>query len=430
MLQYQLSRRNLFQLGSVGLLNFGLADYLKLKANDEVNSKAKAQSIIYIYLPGGFAAQETFDPKPLAPVEYRGPLSSIETSLAGIRFGEYLKQTAKIADKITVIRSTTHGETAHERGTNNMFTGWRPSPALQYPSIGSVISHELGVRKNLPPYVSVPNVPNEFAGAGYLSHSYSSFSLGSNPEDPNFKVRDLRLPDGISVERFEKRKKILETVNNSDFYRRNSESDSLKAVDKFYQNAFDIINSTPAVEAFDLSKEDDKIKETYGKNAAGMRMLLSRRLVEAGVRFITLTYGGWDMHDNIANGIQNQVPIFDQAYAALINDLDQRGLLDSTLVVIGTEFGRTPKINPTAGRDHWPKVFSTVMAGGGIKRGLVYGESDATSNDVSRDPVSPESWAATMYHLLGIDYEKTLMAPGDRPVKIIDNGKHIKELLI
>jgi hypothetical protein len=424
-----LNRRTSLGLGLLGFGGFGLSDYFRLRAEEKLDKKAKAQSVIYIYLPGGFAAQETFDPKPFAPVEYRGPLSSIETAIPGIRFNEHLKETAKIADKITVIRSTTHGETAHERGTNNMFTGYRPSPALQYPSIGSVISHELGVRKNLPPYVSVPNVANEFAGAGYLSHSFSSFSLGSNPEDPNFKVRDLRLPDGISVERFEKRKKILELVNDSDFYRRNSQSDSLKAVDKFYQNAFDIINSTPAVEAFDLSKEDDKLKESYGKNAAGMRMLLSRRLVEAGVRFVTLTYGGWDMHDNISGGIQNQLPIFDKAYAALINDLDQRGLLDSTLVIIGTEFGRTPKINNTAGRDHWPKVFSTVMAGGGIKRGIVYGESDATSADVSRNPVSPESWAATVYHLLGVDYNKTLMAPGDRPVKIIDNGKHIEEIL-
>ncbi len=425
-----LNRRTSIRLGLLGLGGFGLSDYYRLQAEDQLNKKAKAQSVIYIYLPGGFAAQETFDPKPFAPVEYKGPLSSIETSIPGIKFNENLKETAKIADKIAVIRSTTHGETAHERGTNNMFTGYRPSPALQYPSIGSVISHELGVRKNLPPYISVPNVANEFAGSGYLSHSFSSFSLGSNPEDPNFKVRDLRLPDGITIQRFEKRKKILELINDSDFYHRNSQSDSLKAVDKFYQNAFDMINSASAVEAFDLSKEDEKIKEMYGKNAAGMRMLLSRRLVESGVRFVTLTYGGWDMHDNIASGIQNQLPIFDKAYAALINDLDQRGLLDSTLVVIGTEFGRTPKINNTAGRDHWPKVFSTVMAGGGIKRGIVYGESDATSADVSRNPVTPESWAATVYHLLGVDYNKTLMAPGDRPVKIIDNGKHIEEILI
>lgn len=424
------NRRDILSLGSLSSISFTFFDYRKLFAQEESINKPKAQSVIYIYLPGGFAAQETFDPKPFAPVEYRGPTNSIETSIPGIRFNEHLSNTAKIANKITVIRSTTHGETAHERGTNNMFTGYRPSPAIQYPSIGSVISHELGIRKSLPPYVTVPSSPNEFAGAGYLSHSFSSFSLGSNPEDANFKVRDLKLPDNITIDRFEKRKRMLDIVNSSEFRNRNKDSDAIKAVDSFYENAFDLMNSSPAIEAFDLSKETEEMKESYGKNAAGMRMLLSRRLVEAGVRFISMTYGGWDMHDNIAGGIQNQLPAFDRAYAALINDLDNRGLLDSTLVVIGTEFGRTPKINPTAGRDHWPKVFSTVMAGGGIKRGVVYGESDAVSTDVAQNPVGPESWAATIYHLMGIDYTKALMAPGDRPVKIIDNGKHIQDIII
>jgi hypothetical protein len=430
MLLYNNNRRNFLKIGSLIGLNFSLSDYLRLQAAENIKENHSAQSVIYIYLPGGFAAQETFDPKPLAPVEYRGPINSIETSIPGVRFNEHLPNTAKIANKITVIRSTTHGETAHERGTNNMFTGWRPSPAIQYPSMGSVVSHELGIRKSLPPYVTVPSSPNEFAGAGYLSHSFSSFSLGSNPEDPNFKVRDLKLPDNITTDRFEKRKRMLDIVNNSEFRNRNKDSDAIKAVDSFYENAFDLMNSSPAIEAFDLSKEKEETRVAYGKNSAGMRMLLSRRLVEAGVRFITMTYGGWDMHDNIAGGIQNQLPAFDQAYAALINDLDDRGLLDSTLVVIGTEFGRTPKINPTAGRDHWPKVFSTVMAGGGIKKGVIYGESDATSTDVAQNPVGPESWAATIYHLMGIDYTKALMAPGDRPVKIIDNGKHIQDIII
>lgn len=423
-----LKRRDYLKVGVLGC-GLTLADYFRLQASDEINSKAKAKSVIYIYLPGGFSAQETFDPKPFAPIEYKGSLNSISTNIPGLQLSEYLKDTAKIADKITIVRSMTHGEAAHERGTNNMFTGYRPSPAIQYPSMGSIVSHELGVRKNIPPYITIPSSPNEFAGAGYLSNSYSSFSLGGNPEDASFKVRDLKLPDGIDNQRFEKRKKMLELVNDSDFNKINKNSDSLKALDTFYNNAFDLMNSTSAVEAFDLSKENDAIKEVYGKNAAGMRMLLSRRLIEAGVRFVTLTYGSWDMHDNINNGIQNQLPNFDKAFSALINDLDQRGLLDSTLVIVGTEFGRTPKINITAGRDHWPKVFSTVMAGGGVKRGFVYGQSDATSADVLENPVSPENWAATIYHLLGIDYDKHLYAPGNRPVKIIDNGKHIQEIL-
>ena len=420
-------RRSFLQVGSIAGINLSLANYLKLQADDKIE-KPKANSVIYIYLPGGFAAQETFDPKPLAPLEYRGSLKHINTVLPAVKFSEHLKETAKIADKINVIRSMTHGETAHERGTNNMFTGWRPSPALQYPSMGSVVSHELGVRDNLPPYVTVPNVPNEFAGSGYLSKSHSSFSLGSNPEDPNFRVRDLKLPGNVGIERFEHRKKILEIVTKR--FNSTQNSDQVTAMDTFYSNAFEMLNSKQATEAFDLNKENEKTKEAYGKNSAGMRLLLSRRLIEAGVRFVTVTYGGWDMHQNIATSIGNSPPSFDKAFSALIKDLDQRGLLESTLVCISTEFGRTPKINKDAGRDHWPKVFSTVMAGGGTKQGIVHGSSDSTNTDVLDNPVTPENWGATIFNLLGIDYTKNLMAPGDRPVKIIgEGGEPIKEII-
>lgn len=421
------NRRNFIGVGSLGYLGLNLGDYLNLKADDKVDNKASAQSVIYIYLPGGYAHQETFDPKPNAPVDYRGPLSSIQTSIPGIYFSQYLPEMSKIANKISVIRSMTHSETAHERGTNNMFTGYRPSPALQYPSLGSVVSQQLGVRNNLPPYVSVPNVPNEFAGAGYLSHSYSSFSLGGNPEDANFKVRDLRLPDGIDLKRFDKRRAMLDVVNKE--FNDKQKSDSLDSMNSFYQNAYDIMNSSKAIESFDLNKEDDNTKNSYGKNSAGMRLLLSRRLIEAGVRFVTVTYGGWDHHDNIATNISSQLPPFDQALSSLINDLDNRGLLDSTLVCVSTEFGRTPKINPTAGRDHWPRVFSTLMAGGGIKKGVVHGSSNETASEPQDDPVSVEDWGATIYNLLGIDHTKSLIAPGNRPVKIIDNGRPILDLI-
>jgi hypothetical protein len=423
-----MNRRNFLTIGGLGGLGLSLPSYLKAKAEDAINPNAKAQSVIYIYLPGGMSHQESFGPKPLAPVEYRGPLSVVKTNLTGEVFSQYLPETAKIADKITVINSMTHSETAHERGTNNMFTGYRPSPALQYPSFGAIVSHELGVRNNLPPYVSVPQVANEFAGTGYLSSSYSSFSLGSNPESPNFKVRDLRLPDDITLKRFDKRREMLDIVNNK--FSKEQASDKLTALDTFYENAFDLMSSDSAINAFDLNQEDDKTKDMYGKNAAGMRMLLSRRLVEAGVRFVTMTYGGWDHHDGIAGQMQRNLPPFDKAFGALINDLDNRGMLDSTLVIVGTEFGRTPKINPTSGRDHWPKVYSTVLAGGGIKRGLIYGKSDATGSEPSENPVDIADWAATIYSLVGIDPNKVLMAPGSRPVKIIDGGKLIKDIVV
>jgi hypothetical protein len=428
-----LGRRGFLSVGTIGALGISLADVLRMEnAKADIKNYASregtAKSVIYIYLPGGAAHQETFDPKPFAPVEYRGPLGSIETSIPGVRLGEMLTHTAKVVDKIAICRSMTHGEAAHERGTHNMFTGYRPSPALQYPSMGSVVAHEFGPRNNLPPYVCIPNQPNEFAGTGYLSSSYAGFSLGSDPADKNFQVRDLSLPGGVDGGRFDKRRRMLDVVNG--YFREKEKSDSLDALDTFYDRAYSLISSQQAREAFDMAKEPDAIKEEYGRNQAGMRMLLARRLVEAGVRFVTLTYGGWDMHDNIQNGIKNQVPALDQGFATLIRDLDRRGLLSSTLVCIGSEFGRTPKINNLAGRDHWPKVFSVVMAGGGIKQGIVYGSSNATASEPEDDPLTVEDWATTIYDRLGIVADKELMAPGDRPIEIVDGGKVRKELIV
>ena len=428
-----LGRRGFLSVGTIGALGISLADVLRMeKAKADIKNYASregtAKSVIYIHLPGGAAHQETFDPKPFAPVEYRGPMGSIETSIPGVRLGEMLPHTAKVVDKIAICRSMTHGEAAHERGTHNMFTGYRPSPALQYPSMGSVVSHEFGPRNNLPPYVCIPNQPNEFAGAGYLSSSYAGFSLGSDPADKNFQVRDLSLPGGVDAGRFDNRRRMLDVVNG--YFREKEKSDSLDALDTFYDRAYSMISSQQAREAFDMAKEPDAIKDEYGRNQAGMRMLLARRLVEAGVRFVTLTYGGWDMHDNIQNGIKNQVPALDQGFATLIRDLDRRGLLSSTLVCIGSEFGRTPKINNLAGRDHWPKVFSVVMAGGGIKQGIVYGSSNATASEPEDDPLTVEDWATTIYDRLGIVADKELMAPGDRPIEIVDGGKVRKELII
>ena len=426
-------RRGFLTVGAVGGLGLSLGEFLRLEAaRGEANpgtppKQATASSVIYIYLPGGFAQQETFDPKPHAPVDYRGPLGSIETTLPGVRFGELLPHTAKIADKLAICRSMTHGEAAHERGTHNMFTGYKPSPALQYPSFGSVISHEFGPRENLPAYVCIPNQPNEFAGSGYLSSAYSGFSLGADPADGSFKVRDLNLPEGIDGARFDKRRRMLDVVN--DHFRQHEKSDSLDALDTFYQRAYGLISSTKAQEAFDLKKEPDALKDEYGRNQAGMRMLMSRRLVESGVRFVTLTYGGWDHHDNIEKNMRSQTPAFDQGFATLIRDLDRRGLLASTLVCVGTEFGRTPKLNPTAGRDHWPKVFSIAMAGGGIKGGIVHGSSNATASEPENDPLTVEDWATTIYDRLGIDARKELMAPGARPVEIVDGGKVVSQLI-
>ena len=424
------SRREFMHVGLVGGLGLTLADFMRIKAHGAQKYyetvEGPAKSVIHIYLPGGMAHQESFDPKPYAPLEYRGPFKSIKTKIPGVHFSENFEETAKIADKITVCRSMTHGEAAHERGTHNMFTGYKPSPAIKFPSIGSVVSHEYGSRKNLPPYVCVPNVPNEFAGSGYLSSSYGPFGLGSDPAQENFKVRDLSLPKEISNDRFSKRRSLLDTVD--DHFRQVEKSDALGAMDKFYHDAYSLISSREAREAFDMTKESDQIKERYGQNKAGQRMLLARRLVESGVRFVSLTYGGWDMHQNIEAGFNKQGPELDKAYAALISDLDERGMLDSTLVMMSSEFGRTPKINKDSGRDHYPRVFSVALAGGGIARGQVYGASDAFATAPEDNPLSVEDLATTVYNRIGIVADKELMAPGDRPMEIVDGGKVIKEL--
>jgi hypothetical protein len=419
------NRREFLFVGLIGSLGLTLADVFKLQAQP-ASGAARAKSVINIFLPGGIAAQESFDPKLLVPIEYRGPLGTVKTKLDGVYFAEQLKHTAEIADKICVVRAMTHGEADHGRGTHNMFTGWRPSPAVQYPSIGSIVSHELGSRNNLPPYVCIPTQPNEYAGTGFLGSAYGPFSLGADPADGGFKVRDLNLAHDVSEGRFAERRE-MRTVVDAHFSSL-EKSDALDGMDAFYQRAFALMSSSQARAAFDLKQEPDKLRDEYGRHAAGQRMLLARRLVEAGVRFVSLTYGGWDHHDNIRAGISNQMPAFDQAFAALIRDLDTRGMLDSTLVLVTTEFGRTPKINQTGGRDHYPKVFSIVMAGGGIKRGCVHGSTDAIGTEPNDNPLTVPDYAATIYSLLGIDWEKTLLA-GSRPVKIIKDGEIATGLL-
>jgi uncharacterized protein (DUF1501 family) len=429
---YSPNRRDFLAVGALTGMGLTLADYFQLKqARAEQKNydfvEAKAKSVIHIFLPGGISHQETFDPKPYAPIEYRGELGSIPTKIPGEVFSETLPQTAQMADKITVIRSMSHGEAAHERGTHNMFTGYRPSPALVFPSMGSVVSHEYGPRNNLPPYVCIPNQPNEFAGTGYLSSSFGPFSLGSDPAAQGFAVRDLNLPGGIDAGRFERRRTALEAVNAH--FAKKEKSDVLSAMDTFYERAYSLISSQPARDAFNIAAEPEAIRNEYGRHEAGQRMLLARRLVAAGVRFVTLTYGGWDMHVNITPGMRGSMPAFDQAFATLIRDLDRTGLLNDTLVMVSSEFGRTPKINATAGRDHWPKVFSVVLAGGGIKRGSIFGASNPVASEPDKDEIGPADLATTIYYQLGIIADKELMAPGDRPIEIVDGGKVRKELL-
>jgi uncharacterized protein (DUF1501 family) len=293
--------------------------------------------------------------------------------------------------------------------------------------MGSVVSHEYGPRNNLPPYVCVPNVPNEFASTGYLSSSFAPFSLGSDPAAGGFKVLDLNLAGGVDDARFTRRRTALEAVN--DYFAKKEKSDALGAMNTFYDRAYSLISSQAAREAFNIDAESPGVRDEYGRNQAGQRMLMARRLVAAGVRFVSLTYGGWDMHNQITASMKQQLPAFDQAFSTLITDLERNGLLDTTLVMVSSEFGRTPKINGTAGRDHWPKVFSVVLAGGGIKRGSIFGSSNSTASEPEEEEIGPADLATTVYHQLGIVADKELMAPGDRPIEIVDGGQVRKGLL-
>jgi uncharacterized protein (DUF1501 family) len=430
-MSFSTSRRGFLTVGFAGGLGLSLPELFRLRKaqadlKDYDHIEAKAKSLIHIFLPGGMAHQESFDPKPYSPIEYRGELGVIKTAIPGEVFCQTLPKTAAVADRLTVVRSMTHGEAAHERGTHNMFTGYKPSPALIFPSMGSVVSHEYGPRNNLPPYVCIPNQPNEFAGTGYLSSAFAPFSLGADPASNGFKVRDLSLPAGVDEPRAQRRRSALEAVN--EHFRQREKSDALEAMNTFYDRAYSLISSQEAREAFNIEAEEAAVRDEYGRNAAGQRMLMARRLVAAGVRLVSLTYGGWDMHTNIAGGMNNQMPAFDQAYSTLIKDLERNGLLDETLVVVSSEFGRTPKINGNRGRDHWPKVFSVVLAGGGLTKGQIYGSSNATASEPEIDPLGPEDLATTLYHQLGIVADKELMAPGDRPIEIVKGGKVRKEL--
>lgn len=385
----------------------------------------KADAVIQIYLGGGLSHIDTFDPKPDAPVDVRGPFRSIATKVDDQRFGELCRNLAKIADKLTVVRSVTHTEAAHERGAHNMLTGYRPSPAIVYPSFGSVVSHELGVRNNLPPYVCIPTARQVDLGTGYLSSAYGAFSVGGEPSRSGFSVKDLGSSVKLSEARVARRRRMLEELD-AGFA---GDADGVRATKAFYQQAWRLIDSPEAQKAFKIELENKKTRDRYGRGVIGQRLLLARRLVAAGVRFVAIPFGGWDNHENISTALRSRMPAVDQALAALVADLDERGMLDRTMVVLSTEFGRTPQVNGNRGRDHWPRAFSVVAAGGGLKRGCFHGRTDPNGSAPEENPVSPADLAATMFTQLGIDPTRRLMSPGDRPIDIVRDGRVIREIL-
>lgn len=432
------SRRDFLKVGALSTLGLTLGDYFMLQdaaAQAAVPSDVlvsgpapitKAQSVIFIYMSGGMSHMDSFDPKPYAPIEYRGELGTVNTNTGDVFSGQ-LGRLAAVADKMAVIRSVTHGEAAHERGSHNMITGFKPSPAITYPSYGSVVSHHFGSRNDLPGYIAVPAADIPDMGTGYLSSAFGAFSVGGEPQDPNFRVRDLNLPAGVTPERMEGRRNLLQAVDAH--FNALEKSDALTAMNSYYERAYSLISSQKAREAFDITQEAAEMRDMYGRHNFGQRLLLSRRLVEAGARFVSVSDGGWDHHKNIKGAMSGQLPYVDQGLAALLTDLSNRGLLESTLVVLTTEFGRTARLNQDGGRDHWPKVFSMVMAGGGIKGGVIHGMSDPRGAEPANDPVGPGDIGSTIYTLLGINPGDRIMSAGNRPIDITRDGKPISSII-
>ncbi len=423
------SRRDFLALGScAGLSLLGLPLRLTAAAPDRPRRReARADGVIHIHLGGGLSHIDTFDPKPDAPAEVRGPWSPIKSKLDGEPLSQLLPRTARIADKITVIRSVTHTEAAHDRGTHTVLTGYQPSPAIDYPSLGAVVSHELGSRSELPAYVCSPSAGRAL-GSGYLPQAFGPFGVGGNPSSSSFRVKDLAAPKGVDEARRERRRQLLADLDAGCGTLHQAEA--VAASEAFYQQAHALIESREAREAFNLAAESDKAKDAYGRTTLGMSCLLARRLIAGGARYVTANLGGFDHHERIQSGLAARMVEVDRAFAALVSDLDERGMLDRTVVMLTSEFGRTPHINKDGGRDHWSRVFSVALAGGGFARGMAFGRSNATGAEVEENPVRPADLAATVFSMLGIDPHKKLLAPGDRPIDIVRGGRILNEVLM
>ena len=431
-----MNRRSAMQIGFCGSLGLSMADLLRAAESPAVKA-APAKSVIHLQLPGGMASQESWDPKPEASVDYRGPFGVTKTN-TGDLFSDRFPKTAQIADKITVIRSCHCSIPDHGQAQYHLNTGYLPTTVIDYPQMGAIVSKLYGPREGMPPYVAIPDVINSTGGTGYLSSKYGAFGLGTSPDrSGNFKVKDMTLPGELKQEHFQRRRSIRSIVEKQ---LRDAEADAstLDSMDDFYKQAYSLISSPESKEAFSLEKESEDIRELYGvgqftgpyASLVGGKLLLARRLVEAGVRFLSIDNGAnWDDHIGIQGSFQQKAPELDHAIAGFITDMDRRGLLKDTLVMITTEFGRTPKINKDSGRDHWARSYSMILAGGGITRGQIYGASDAIASEPAQKPVSLEDFLYTVYHQIGIDANEELLAFGTRPIEIVKGGKLVQGLL-
>jgi uncharacterized protein DUF1501 len=438
------SRRSFLRAGILGAAGLALPELLRAEACG-ATSKVRNPSVIILWMRGGPSHIDMWDPKPDAPTEYRGEFGVNPTSVRGIQLSDLLPMCGRIMDRWSIIRSLHHEDAGHSSGDQICFTGYPsgPNPDENHmPSCGSIVSKQLGhLTPELPSFVMIPRmVPG--TGSAYLGVAHKPFETGVDPAVPGpFRLPNFVLPAGVTLERVGDRRALL---SGFDHLRREADlSGQVEAMDRFHQRAWEILTSPAARDAFDLDKEPETVRERYGfmppfdpkaANRCGapawsQRILLARRLVEAGVRLVTVDLRWWDTHVKGFESLRlGFLPRFDRAYSALIEDLDARGLLDSTLVIAWGEFGRTPKVNNDAGRDHYPNVFSAALAGGPVKGGRVVGESDAKGAFPKTNPKTPQDVLATLYRHLGIDTEKQYVSASGRPHPVLQSGSPIEDL--
>ena len=428
------TRRDFLRIGALAPLGLSLGNLLSLEkasaaAPPGASPKSpRAKSVLLIYLGGGISHHDTFDLKPDALEEIRGKYKSIPTSVTGLRVCELLPNMAKAMDKVCLVRSGTHENDHHETATNWVLCGKFGSPFGDHPAMGAIVAHETGFSGKVPPYVAVPKNPSftwELGKSAWLGGRFESFKAG-NPNDKSWTVRDLACPAAVTPASLERRRTLLEAVDTLSTHIK--ENDQIVTFDEFSRKAAEMILSPDAQRAFALDQESAKLRDTYGRTEFGQSCLLGRRLVESGVRFVTVNYGGWDHHSKIFQNLDKKLPDLDQGLAALFTDMHERGSLAETLVLVMGEFGRTPKVNKDAGRDHWGRAGSILFAGAGVQGGRVIGATDKDGAFVTERPVRPPDVCYTVYEALGIDPRKLLITPEGRPVHILDEGSLVHEL--
>jgi hypothetical protein len=395
-------------------------------ANPPTRSATRAKSVLLVFLGGGLSHHDSFDPKPDAPDDIKGKYGQIDTVVPGLRVSDKLPLMAKVMNRVALVRSGAHNNDHHETATNWVLSGRFGTPFGDYPAVGAVVAHETGFSGTLPPYVAVPRNPSftwELGKSAFLGGRYESFKAG-DPNQANYKVQDLS--SDVDAKKAARRDTLLKAVDG--LAKRVEGNDQIATYDEFHARAREMVLSTEARTAFAIDREPEKLRDRYGRTTAGQSLLLARRLVESGVRFVTVNYAGWDHHAKIFESLDKKLPEFDRAVSALVEDMHVRGTFEDTLLVVMGEFGRTPKMNKDAGRDHWGQAASLLFAGAGVRPGLVLGKTDKHGAYTTQRTVSPADVAYTILDSLGIDPRKQLVTPDGRPIEILDKGESVKEL--